>query len=209
MLNGLIMDEQENEEIEEKIEYVEESLEGKSGKERKIPMKLTNISLWLDFYTDIFSDFDPRPYSERTLSDDFLYEAKKASRETIPGRVELKLLIPKKRRNLRHEAIIKKRLHEYFSARAYMLQEMKKGILKQGFAFLFVGVAIMLFTTYMLFESDGKSFITTFLSVLMEPAGWFLFWEGLHLVVFGSKERKNDLEFNEKMSKSTITFMSY
>ena len=39
-----------------------------------------NISLILESYTDIFSDFDPRPYDQRTLSDDFLLECKKAVR---------------------------------------------------------------------------------------------------------------------------------
>lgn len=43
------------------------------------------ISLVLDTYDDIFSDFDPRPYGERALSSDFLDEAKKAARDK--GRV--------------------------------------------------------------------------------------------------------------------------
>ena len=33
-----------------------------------------NVSLVLESYNDIFSDFDPRNYSERALSDDFLIE---------------------------------------------------------------------------------------------------------------------------------------
>ncbi|MBK6275849.1 MAG: hypothetical protein IPF58_14690 [Saprospirales bacterium] len=35
------------------------------------------ISIWLDAYDDIFSSFDSRPLSERTVSDDFLSEVKK------------------------------------------------------------------------------------------------------------------------------------
>jgi hypothetical protein len=35
------------------------------------------ISIWLDSYNDIFSDFDSRPFSERTVSDDFLSEVRK------------------------------------------------------------------------------------------------------------------------------------
>ena len=38
-----------------------------------------SISLWIDSYDDIFSDFDPRPFSARNISDDFLYEVKKTS----------------------------------------------------------------------------------------------------------------------------------
>ena len=33
------------------------------------------VSLWLDTYEDIFSDFDPRPYGQRALSEDFVAEA--------------------------------------------------------------------------------------------------------------------------------------
>ena len=44
-------------------------------------LEKTQISLWLDDYADIFSDFDPRPFSQRALSDDFLNEAKKVVRE--------------------------------------------------------------------------------------------------------------------------------
>ena len=40
-----------------------------------------DIPLVLDSYDDIFSDFDPRPYSERAMSGDFLLECKKASAE--------------------------------------------------------------------------------------------------------------------------------
>ena len=34
-------------------------------------LELAEISILLDSYDDIFSDFDPSPYSERTLSDDY------------------------------------------------------------------------------------------------------------------------------------------
>ena len=37
-----------------------------------------NISIVLDSYDDLFSDFDPRPYRIRALSDDFLLECKKS-----------------------------------------------------------------------------------------------------------------------------------
>ncbi len=42
------------------------------------------LSIWLDIYDDIFSDFDSRPFHERALSDDFIHEAKKMAKEK-PG----------------------------------------------------------------------------------------------------------------------------
>lgn len=39
------------------------------------------ISIWLDSYNDIFSDFDSRPISLRSLSDDFITQVKKTQRK--------------------------------------------------------------------------------------------------------------------------------
>jgi len=78
-------------------------------------MRQGNISLILDSYNDLFSDFDPRNYSERTLSDDFLLECKRAARDRDPKmNFELRLLIPKTRRNANDELIIKHRLKSHF-----------------------------------------------------------------------------------------------
>src|ERR1035437_3645551 len=72
------------------------------------------VSIWLDGYDDIFSDFDPRPYSERSLSDDFIAEAKKVSREKLLKINELNLLIPDSKRNAEQESVIIKNLHANF-----------------------------------------------------------------------------------------------
>ena len=56
-----------------------------------------NISLILDNYDDIFSDFDPRPYTVRALSDDFLNECRKAIIEKGEN-IELRFLLSKKQR---------------------------------------------------------------------------------------------------------------
>lgn len=61
--------EEKKDEAQQKIEETEKILE------------MSEISIWLDNYDDIFSDFDPRPYSQRSLSDDFLAEAKKIEHE--------------------------------------------------------------------------------------------------------------------------------
>ena len=68
--------------------------------EQKI-LHLSEISILLDNYDDIFSDFDPRPYSERSLSDDLLNEARKASRDKNTGRLELRFLISEKMRDVK------------------------------------------------------------------------------------------------------------
>ena len=93
--------EDEGSELKEEI-YVKGSLLAES-----------EISLILDSYDDIFSDFDPRHFSERALSDDFLIEAKKAARDKA-GVYELRFLVPKQQRNFEHEHLIRMRLKEHF-----------------------------------------------------------------------------------------------
>src|SRR5690349_704077 len=51
-------------------------------KDQKALLIKSELSIWLDTYDDIFSDFDPRPLNERALSDDFLSEARKMARDT-------------------------------------------------------------------------------------------------------------------------------
>lgn len=174
----------------------------------KVLRNEAQISLWLDYYKEIFSDFDPSPFSQRRLSDDFLFEAKRAARETSKGTIELKLLVPQNKRDLSTESVIRKRLRGHFKRMHEVLEREKNSVLKQGFFFIGLGIAFMLVTTFVLYDVKG-SFILTFLAVLGEPAGWFLFWEGLNLVIFEPKRRKPDLEFNRKMSRADVSFISY
>jgi hypothetical protein len=77
-------------------------------------LKLAEISILLDSYNDIFSDFDPSPYSERILSDDFIAQVKKFSKDKDGHNMSLKLLLPASSRNEQDEKVIVKRLHAHF-----------------------------------------------------------------------------------------------
>jgi hypothetical protein len=167
-----------------------------------------NISLKLANYDDIFSDFDPRPYSERALSVDFLGEAKRASIDKPSGEIELRLMVPKKSRNLKIEEVIKKRLRSHFERHAKKIKLQNKKILRNGSIFTASGIGIMLIATFTLFGYSQSNIFTHFLTILFEPAGWFLFWEGLDQVVFESKKTNPELEFYQKMTNSDINFIS-
>src|SRR4051812_46940136 len=94
--------------------------------ENKELLRKAELSIWLDTYDDIFSDFDPRPYSERALSDDFINEARKMVREKPTGTIELKLLMPSELRNNETENIIINSLHSHFKIYANQLYTEKK-----------------------------------------------------------------------------------
>jgi len=46
---------------------------------------LKEIAIVIDTWDDVFSDFDPSPLNERTVSGDFVEELKKRYRETQRG----------------------------------------------------------------------------------------------------------------------------
>jgi len=166
-----------------------------------------NISLILDSYDDIFSDFDPRAYSERALSDDFLTECKKAARDK-EDRLELRFLAPKNKRNYREEIQIKKRLKEHFQRHCKQLEREINEIRWKGIGWFILGAVLMLIGTF-LYTYRDTNFFYNLAIIIVEPAGWFTFWEGLNMIFFTTKEKMPDYNFYKKMSKSEIVFLDY
>lgn len=164
-----------------------------------------NISLVLDSYDDIFSDFDPREYSIRAMSDDFILECKKAAL-VKQNKIELRLLIPKIKRNRADEIKIKKRLKEYFNKHSKTEETEIKKIRGEGIFWFVAGTILMAFSPFLL---KYEGFLFKILMVMIEPAGWFFFWEGLVKFFISAKEKIPDFEFYKKMAISEIDFFDY
>ncbi|HVZ81045.1 MAG TPA: hypothetical protein VHE12_09670 [bacterium] len=169
--------------------------------------KLSPISLALDDYEDLFSDFDNRPYAERLLSDDLLFELKRASLDRLEEGLEVLFTIPKDRRNANLEKTIKERMKAHFRRHRRRLEDKLKRDRRTGTWMLLAGVAIMFLATAILFYTP-KNFLTSFIVVLLEPAGWFTFWEGLDFIVFRSRESTPDLRFYRKMTGAKVLFQN-
>jgi len=165
-----------------------------------------NISLILDSYDDIFSDFDPRPFSEKALSDDFLVECKRAARNKDDSVSELRLLLPSKKRNFKSELQIKKRLREHFRKHYFSEEKKIKKIKKQGILWVFIG-GIFIFLASLFYKSEGYLF--NFIEILLTPAGWFTFWEGLGKIFIDAEEKKSNYIFYKKMISSRVLFGNY
>ena len=169
--------------------------------------KQAEITLSLDTYDDIFSDFDLRHFSERALSDDFLVEAKKASREKSSGRLELNFSIPKKERNLKDEAVIRKRLQSHFHKHHKIIQKEITSTKKNGLFMTIAGLIMLVFAGY-LSSLKSEVFFIHLTKTLLEPAGWFLAWSGMDNIIYHWKSLQLDLEFYKKMSECEIEFIS-
>ena len=158
-------------------------------------------------YEDIFSNFDPRPLPQRGFSDDFLSEAKRACL-VKEEEMDFIFMMPKEERNLKEEARIEDRLKKYFKKHLHILEKQKKKGIKSGLSFTATGIALMFVATYLFFRFKNASFASSFFTILLEPAGWFMFWEGLNLIIFKSKEIDPNLDFHRKMANAKIKFVS-
>lgn len=176
-----------------------------------------NISLILDSYDDIFSDFDPRPFFDRGLSHDFLTECRNAVKYREDMSFELRLMIPKETRHVEDEIQIKKRLNNHFQKHYAEKEAEVKKIKTHGLRWFFLGV-VLLFASSLLYTYESlvmidKSMLQTLglnlILIIFEPAGWFFAWTGLDRYFFGAKEEEKHLEFYKKMANAKIYFQPF
>src|SRR5687767_13655357 len=80
------------------------------------------ISIWIDKYDDVFSDFDSRPFADRSLSDDFLREVQKMTSHNTKGEMRLKFHVLDDQRNADSESIIINNLNAHFRKIAEVLK---------------------------------------------------------------------------------------
>ncbi len=192
------------------IEEVKSDEIDTAGSEEQVKQSLlakAEISLLLDTYDDIFSDFDPRNFSQRALSDDFLIEAKKAALDKN-GTLDLSFMIPKAKRNFEHEVLIKRRLREHFKKHAMLIHQDMANIRRKGLFLSVLGLA-MLMLAAVVSHYGASSIIFNILLVFLEPAGWFFFWIGGEKFVYEIRDKRPELEFYEKMTRCEISFHAY
>lgn len=164
-----------------------------------------SISLWIDDYDDIFSDFDLRHYTSRNVSDDFLRELRKLSHETELHIDELKIHVPEKKRQPDTETLINKRLHNHFVKNLHYFEKKKKTEGKRDILLSVLGIVMMLCAGY-ISSSKSQNISLHILLVILEPAGWFLVWVSMEHLMNSSRKEKPEIEFYTKMSKSKIVF---
>src|SRR3989338_7834300 len=168
----------------------------------------SEISFWLDSYDDLFSDFDPRSYAIRGISDDFLTEARKAIRDKEAEKIKVHFLIPILKRHRSYDTIIKKRLYNHFKKHHHLLLQEHQKIRKRGMILTLAGTLLMVSAGFVAAYENGNTFLRVLL-VLIEPGGWFLTWSGLDTLVFPHEAKTDELNFYRKMAKSDISFNCY
>ncbi len=169
---------------------------------------LGEVAVHLNAYEDIFSDFDPRPFSERSLSDDFLLELRKASKVKGHEPLHLSFMLDDSKRNLREETMIRKRLIDYAKKHIETVKEDMWKTRNKNLLFIAIGACLTLGATY-LHSIGSESFLKNLVFVLMEPAGWFFTWTGFERIVETRSHHHEQIAFYEKLEEAEITFTSY
>jgi hypothetical protein len=171
----------------------------------------SQISSKLDSYDDIFSDFDIRDYARRSLSSDFLDELRRAAQDKRENGTEILIHIPKRKRKENQEAVIAARLQSHFNKHYVILKDDKKNIVKKGVIMVLLGILAMIGVATILYEMKVETAFSSLLIAFLDPAAWFLLWEGMDQIIFNSKEANKDLSFYKKMShkESKISFYTY
>ena len=176
-----------------------------TAKDIKDSAEEPEICIWIDKYDDVFSDFDSRPFAERTLSDDFLREVRKMTSEKLNGDIRLKFNLFDDQRNCDSEAIISGNLKNYFNHIAGSLKNKRKQILHKGYMLLGSGFILISLIFLLTTISEEQAFLHGII-LMLEPIGWFLTWTGLDHVFQTARKDQSAIEFNLKMARSEISF---
>ena len=166
------------------------------------------ISIWIDKYDDVFSDFDSRPFADRALSDDFLRELRKMASGKTSGAIELKFNLLDDQRNSESEAIIINNLNTHFRHIADALKSEQRQTLHKGYTLLGLGFGLMIFLVYLTTISAKGAYLNG-IYLMLEPVGWFMTWTGLDHVFQNSRKANSALDFNSRMAYAQITFSSF
>lgn len=173
-------------------------------------LRIRDISIVLDTYDDIFSDFDPRSYCERRISEDFLNEIETRCLETKEGGIEVRLVIPDKVRNEESEALIIQRLRTYFENKVREQENDISDTKRHGMKIFGIGAVITFVAGLMelIPEGSGKVFqiLKPLGGVLMLP-GWFTGWLGLNDIVVDTKPLMETLTWLNKLKNAEFIFI--
>jgi hypothetical protein len=167
---------------------------------------LKEISLILDVWDDIFSDFDPRPLDERELSEDFVNELKKRYRETPEGALLLSFYAPKSLKDNQSEQMVIRRLRKYFKDKSLQKKRAIHNLKTRGILFALIGILSLCSITLISYFTIFSPLVIQLLEILFVPLGWFGIWEGFSKLINTSPMLAHEKELYHKLSTAEYQF---
>ena len=167
---------------------------------------IQEISIAIDSWDDVFSDFDPSPIDHRILSEDFLSELKKRYRETQRGEFVITIYAPASLKDEVTEKLVNKRLKQYFKFRHLSLQKEIALAIRKGSLFVVGGIASLSSLTMLTYFQMLDKLTLELIAIILMPLGWFGIWEGFSRIIEPAPLLKQDLELFGKLSKAAFKF---
>jgi hypothetical protein len=175
---------------------------------RKAARSIRDISIAIDTWDDIFSDFDPRPLSERTLSEDFIFELTKRSHESRKGHSVITICAPGSLRNDRAERIASTRIRLYLAQRAALANDTIRRQRTRGVVFALCGFIFLSTLTIMGYEFKPwfGNLGFQFVEIILMPLGWFGIWEGVSKIVDVDRLLLQEAALYDRLAHATYRF---
>jgi len=179
--------------------------EGKMAEAQK-SRDLREISIVIDTWDDIFSDFDPRPLDQRTFSEDFIHELKKRYQETRTGRILISICAPETLRDTAAEKVVIQRLKREFRRESLQSRREIRRIRQRGLIFVACGVCFLATLTFLRYAQKFSLLTMDLIGIVLMPLGWFGIWEGLSKLVDASPRFHQDEILFEKFARAEYRF---
>jgi hypothetical protein len=167
---------------------------------------IQEISIAIDSWDDVFSDFDPSPLEQRILSEDFLLELRKRYRETQRGNYIITIYAPIALKDDASERIVIKRLKQYFRFRHLATVKEINDVRRKGTLFVFFGIIFLSTLTLIAYYKMLSLLALELLGIVLMPLGWFGIWEGFSRITEAPPLLKQDLELFGRLSKAAYKF---
>lgn len=167
---------------------------------------LREIAIVIDTWDDVFSDFDPRPLSERMVSADFIDELRKRYKETRSGDFRITIYSPVALKSADSERIVTKRLKQHFKQKFLQKKKILTFIRVRGMIFVLIGICSLSFLTLATYYKFLHELTIQMLSIILMPLGWFGLWEGFSKIIDTSPAVIHDEKLFEKLSKARYDF---
>jgi hypothetical protein len=167
---------------------------------------LSEVSIVIDTWDDVFSDFDPRPLSERTVSGDFIDELKKRYREQHDRDMIIKLFAPEELQDKESELMVTRRLQHHFDDLCRSAQNVRRQQILRGVLYVLVGSVSLSSLVLMTYYQVLSKLVIELLGVVLMPLGWFGVWEGFSRVIDGAPSLQQDIAFYGHLAGATYRF---
>jgi hypothetical protein len=179
--------------------------------EENIQQRLNDInaiSIAIDTYDDIFSDFDPRDVLDRDLSEDFINELvhRHHRQYSVKGKYDIVLVAPKAIEDKETEKKIVARLNRYFHQKYLRYKKTINELRARGAVYIIVGMIMLSTLTLLAYDMKLQRMEIDLIGVIFIPLGWFGIWEGFSKIVDIPFKLNSDTEAYRRLAKAAYKF---